>query len=281
MKLIRSPRQMFEISQKLKKAGYRIGFVPTLGALHAGHLTLIRRSVKENDRVIVSIFVNPIQFGPKEDFLRYPRNLKKDISLCRKEKVDFIFYPDSGLMYPHGFKTYINVKELSDVLCGAFRPGHFQGVATVVAKLFNIVSADIAYFGQKDTQQVAIIQRMVKDLNIPVKIKVMPTLREKDGLAMSSRNQYLSSLEREKAAVLYKALNKARGLVKRGAVDCRSIIKQIKSVIIKSRPTKIDYIDIVDLENLKPVDRIKERALLALAVWFGRTRLIDNAILRT
>jgi pantoate--beta-alanine ligase len=280
MRIIRSPKQMFEISQKLKSEGYRIGFVPTMGALHAGHLSLIRRAVKENDKVIVSIFVNPIQFGPQEDFYRYPRNLKKDTLLCKNEKVDFMFYPGTNQMYPQGFKTHIEVKELSDVLCAASRPGHFQGVTTVVAKLFNIVGPDRAYFGQKDAQQAIITQRMVKDLNIPVKVKVMPTVREKDGLAMSSRNQYLNSTERKKAVVLYKALNKAKDLVKKGMVDCRLIIKQIKSVIIKSKPTKIDYIDIVDLDDLRPLNRIKDKALLALAAWFGRTRLIDNTVLR-
>lgn len=280
MKIIRSPKQMFRISQKLKSHGYRIGFVPTMGALHAGHLSLIRRAAKENDKVVVSIFVNPIQFGPQEDYQRYPRKLKKDTLLCQNEKADFIFYPDANQMYPQGFKTHIEVRELSGVLCGAFRLGHFQGVATVVAKLFNIVMPDTAYFGQKDAQQAIIIQRMSNDLNIPVKVKVMPIIREKDGLAMSSRNQYLNIAERKKAVVLYRALNKARDLVKKGMVDCRLIIKQIKSVIIKSKPTKIDYIDIVDLDDLKPVARIKNKALLALAVWFGRTRLIDNTVLK-
>jgi len=280
MRIIRSPKQMSVISQKLKANGYRIGLVPTMGALHQGHLSLIRKAVKENDKVMVSIFVNPIQFGPQEDFHRYPRDLKKDALLCRKEKVDFIFYPNANQMYPQGVKTYINVRELGDVLCGASRPGHFQGVATVVAKLFNIVAPDIAYFGQKDAQQAIIIQRMVKDLNMPVKIRVMPIVREDDGLAMSSRNQYLNQSERKEAVVLYKALNKAKALVKQGIRDSQSIIKEIKSAIIKKKPTRIDYISITDPDNLKPVARIKDKALLALAVWFGRTRLIDNTILK-
>lgn len=280
MRIIRKPQQMLEISQKLKSQGYRIGFVPTMGALHAGHLSLIRRAAKENDKVAVSIFVNPAQFGPQEDFQRYPRNLKKDASLCRKEKVDFIFYPAADKMYSRGFKTHIEVKGLSSVLCGAFRPGHFQGVATVVAKLFNIVEPDAAYFGQKDAQQAIIIQRMANDLDIPVKIKVLPIVREKDGLAMSSRNQYLSPEERKKAPVLYRALKKARDLVRQGKRDCSEIIKDVKQMIIRDNPSKIDYISIVDLENLRRLDRIKDKALLALAVWFGRTRLIDNTVLK-
>lgn len=280
MRIIRSPKQMSLISHKLKAKGLRIGFVPTMGALHRGHLSLIRKAIKENDRVVVSIFVNPIQFGPQEDFRRYPRDLKKDALLCRKEKVDFILYPNTNQMYPQGFKTNINVRELGDVLCGAFKPGHFQGVATVVAKLFNIVAPDTAYFGQKDAQQAIIIQRMVKDLNIPVKIRVSSTVREKDGLAMSSRNQYLNQSEREAAVVLYKALSKAKTLAKQGIRESESIIEEIKPAIIKKKPTRIDYISITDPDNLKPVARIKDKALLALAVWFGRTRLIDNTILK-
>jgi pantoate--beta-alanine ligase len=280
MRIIRSPKQMFRISQELKSRGNTIGFVPTMGALHAGHLSLIRRAAKENDRVVVSIFVNPIQFGPREDFQRYPRNLKKDALLCGKEKVDFIFYPSARRMYPPGFKTYINVKELGDVLCGASRPGHFQGVATIVAKLFNIVMPDKAYFGQKDAQQATIIQRMVSDLDIPVEVKVLPIIREKDGLAMSSRNLYLSAGERRKAAVLYKALNKAKDLAAKGKSDSAAIIKEVKRLIAQKKPAKIDYISIVDLDNLRSLGRIKDKALLALAVWFGKTRLIDNAVLK-
>jgi pantoate--beta-alanine ligase len=281
MKIIRKPRQMFEVCQKLKKRGLSIGFVPTMGALHAGHLSLIRRADKENNKVVVSIFVNPIQFGPKEDFRRYPRNLKKDTLLCRREKVDFIFYPRPNQMYAQDFKTYIKVRELSDVLCGAYRLGHFQGVTTVVAKLFNIVMPERAYFGQKDAQQAIIIRKMVRDLDIPVKITVGSTVREKDGLAMSSRNQYLNRQERQKAVILYKALNKARDLVRQGRIDSGGIINEIRQMIMKSKPRKIDYISIADLDTLRPIKRIKDKALLALAVWFGQTRLIDNAILKT
>ncbi|MDD5156025.1 MAG: pantoate--beta-alanine ligase [Candidatus Omnitrophica bacterium] len=280
MRIIRSPKQMFEVSQKLKKRGCRTGLVPTMGALHKGHLSLIRRAAQENDKVVVSIFVNPIQFGPKEDFRRYPRNLKKDALLCRNENADFIFYPSAALMYPPGFRTQVSVRELSDVLCGAYRPGHFQGVTTVVAKLFNIVMPDTAYFGQKDAQQALIIQRMAKDLDMPVKIRVMPIIREKDGLAMSSRNAYLDSAQREKAAVLYQALNKARESVKSGIADCALLTKRARATIIKNKPRKIDYISIVDMETLEPVKKIKDKALLALAVWFGNTRLIDNVILK-
>jgi len=271
---------MSEISRDLRRKGKTIGFVPTMGALHRGHISLISQAVKENDNVVVSIFVNPIQFGPKEDFKRYPRNFSKDAAICSMHKVDYIFYPDYCQMYPEGFKTYVTVNELSDILCGAFRPGHFRGVTTVVAKLFNIVQPDVAYFGQKDAQQAIIIKRMVCDLNIPVKIKVMPIVREKDGLALSSRNQYLNARQRRDAVVLYRALNKARDLVKSGCVDARRIINEMKKEINKINPKKIDYISVVDPYNLKQIAQIKDKALIALAVWLGKTRLIDNIIVR-
>ena len=210
MKIIHSINQMASVSKRLRADGQAIGFVPTMGALHEGHLSLMRKARKENDVVVVSIFVNPIQFGPQEDYRRYPRNLRQDARLCSKEGVGIIFYPQAKDIYPQGYKTYVDVEDLSKVLCGKFRPGHFSGVATVVTKLFNIVNPDIAYFGQKDAQQAIIIQRMAKDLNMPIKIKVMPTVREKDDLALSSRNAYLSKSERKDAAVLYQALNLAR-----------------------------------------------------------------------
>lgn len=279
MKLVCSIRSMQTISKRLHCQGKTIGFVPTMGYFHEGHLSLMRQAKKETDKVIVSIFVNPIQFGPKEDFKRYPRDLKRDLEMAKSVGVDIVFYPKEKDMYPKDYKTYVRVKELENRLCGKFRPGHFQGVCTVVLKLFNIVMPHIAYFGQKDAQQAIIIKRMVKDLNIPVKIKVMPIVREKDGLAMSSRNTYLNEKERKDAVILYKGLKLAKDLVKEGLTDSSYIIKRVKR-FIKPKVTKIDYVEIVDTKNLLPLEKIEREALLALAVWIGDTRLIDNTILR-
>jgi pantoate--beta-alanine ligase len=276
MKIIHSINQMALVSKSLRANGQTIGFLPTMGALHEGHLSLMRKARKENDVVVVSIFVNPIQFGPKEDYRRYPRNLRQDARLCSKEGTDIIFYPQVKDIYQQGYKTYVDVDDLSKVLCGKFRPGHFKGVATVVTKLFNIVNPDIAYFGQKDAQQAIIIQRMVKDLNMPVSIKVMPTVREKDGLALSSRNAYLSKEQRKDAAVLYQALNLTRDLIKQGNREPFNIIHKMKQLIKKKKSAKIQYISIVDLKDLKTVARIKGKVLVALAVWIGKIRLIDN-----
>lgn len=278
MKVIRSIRRMFGFSKELHLRRRTIGFVPTMGALHKGHVNLIRRARKENNIVVVSIFVNPIQFGPGDDFKEYPRDLKRDALLCGKEGVDVIFYPKIEDMYPAGYKTYVNVESLSDVLCGKVRPGHFKGVATVVVKLFNIVSPDIAYFGQKDTQQAIIIKRMVSDLNMPLKIKVIPTVREKDGLAMSSRNIYLSRDERKEASVLFQVLKLARDLIRQGNTDSSDIIRRMRRLINKKKSAKIQYLSIVDLKDLRPVDKISGKVLLALAVYIGKTRLIDNII---
>jgi pantoate--beta-alanine ligase len=276
MRIIRSISQMRKISGALKRKGRTIGFVPTMGALHAGHLSLIRQCRKDNDITAVSIFVNPIQFGPKEDLKRYPRPFRKDVSLCQKEKVDLIFYPRAADMYPQDFKTSVEVKELGDLLCGAFRPGHFRGVATAVSKLFNIVGPDIAYFGQKDAQQAAIIERLARDLNFPLKIKVLPTVREIDGLALSSRNVYLSGKERQDSLVLSKALGLARELIRHGQRNAPRIISRIRALILAKKSAQIEYIAIVDNRDLRPVKIINENCLIALAVRFGKTRLIDN-----
>ncbi len=297
MRIIRSPKIMTEVLKKLKLKSRTIGFVPTMGALHQGHLSLIRQARRENDIVAVSIFVNPTQFGPKEDFKRYPRPIRKDIVFCRKEKVDFIFYPKVKDLYPQGFKTFVTVEQFSNVLCGKSRAGHFRGVATVVTKLFNIVNPDIAYFGQKDAQQAIIIKRLVCDLNIPIKIKVMPIIREKDGLAMSSRNVYLNQQERKDALVLSRSLNLAKDLLKKGERNAariinsmRRLIKQRKSAKIDGstsltinpeRSRRIDYIAVVDSEDLKPIKKISNGCLIALAVWMGKTRLIDNIIIKS
>lgn len=279
MKVIRNIHQMYQFSRKAGLKGKTIGFVPTMGALHKGHLSLIRQAHRENDIVVVSIFVNPAQFGAKEDFKHYPRPIKKDITLCKEEGVDFIFYPTASRMYPDGFRTYVNVEELSDCLCGKSRPGHFKGVATVVTKLFNIVLPDVAYFGQKDAQQALIIRRMTQDLNFPIRIKVIPIIRDKDGLALSSRNVYLNERERKDAVVLFNSLNLARDLINRGVRDTAKIIGLMKQLIYKKKSAKIDYISIVDTDNLKPLNKISAKALVALAVWTGKTRLIDNMVI--
>lgn len=279
MRILRTIKQMSNFSKKAKCKGESIGFVPTMGALHEGHLSLIRCARKENDIVVVSIFVNPIQFGPKEDFKKYPRNLKEDARLCAGAGVDAIFYPYTKELYPINYKTYVSVSGLSDCLCGTFRPGHFQGVATVVTKLFNLVKPDTAYFGQKDAQQAIIIKKMVKDLNMPVKIKIMPTIRGRDGLALSSRNTYLNEKEREKAVVLHQALVLAKDLIKRGNKDTVTIIRKMRQLIKRKKAAKIDYISVVDLSSLKPLKRVSGKCLIALAVWIGKTRLIDNIII--
>ena len=278
MRIIRSIKEMADFSRRLRKKGQRIGFVPTMGYLHEGHLSLIRKARKETDAVVVNIFVNPAQFGPREDFKKYPRNFIRDRRLSKSCGVDIIFYPNAKEMYPQSYRTYVNVEEITENLCGASRPGHFRGVATIVAKLFNIVQPDIAYFGRKDAQQAAVIEQMVKDLNIPVKIKVLPTVREKDGLAMSSRNAYLNINQREDALVLRQSLLKARTLIKSGEKNSGRIKAAMKSMIDKKKTAKIDYVSIVDTKDLKDVERIKNRVLIALAIKIGPTRLIDNMV---
>jgi pantoate--beta-alanine ligase len=279
MSIVKNISELREIIKKIKRKRKIVGFVPTMGALHLGHLSLIRKAKKEADFVVVSIFVNPTQFGPNEDYKRYPRPFKKDKEILEKEKVDLLFYPSVKTMYSKDFSTYVEEVSLSKVLCGKFRPGHFKGVCTVVAKLFNIVAPNIAYFGQKDYQQARIIKRMVRDLNFPVKIKVLPIVREKDGLALSSRNSYLSLQERKDALCLYKALNKAKELIEKGEREVKLIKREMKKIIKKVKYTKIDYIEIVDADNLREIERIKGKILIALAVWIGKARLIDNFIL--
>jgi len=277
MEVITNPGQMQTLMLSLKKQGKKIGFVPTMGYLHEGHLSLIRCSKKENDITVVSIFVNPIQFGANEDFGRYPRDFERDKSLCEKENVDYIFYPSYEEMYPDGFQTYVEVAELSKGLCGDFRPGHFKGVATVVAKLFNIVCPDNAYFGKKDFQQLKVIQRMVKDLNFPVNVVGCPVVREPDGLAMSSRNKYLSDEERESALNISKALFEAKRMFEDGITDPNLIKERVRQIISQAKHLKeIQYVEIVDSNTLKPVDKVKKSDVLAVAVYIGNTRLIDN-----
>jgi pantoate--beta-alanine ligase len=255
-----------------------IGLAPTMGALHAGHAVLIQQARHENDFVVVSIFVNPAQFGPNEDFHRYPRPFEKDVALCEANGVDLIFHPVPELLYPPGYSTYVEVTKLQDYLCGASRPGHFRGVATVVLKLFNLVNPTRAYFGQKDAQQVRIIQRMVADLHVPVNVLVVPTVREPDGLAISSRNQYLDSQQRQHATALWWALNEARTRIEGGERDAAVIQRLLSECICAMPGAVLDYAAVVDAESLKPVSQLHGPTLLALAVKFGATRLIDNLI---
>lgn len=267
------------ISKQCKKRDKTIGFVPTMGALHDGHLSLIDRSHTYNDLTVASIFVNPLQFGPKEDFSRYPRPLRKDAALCRRAGVDYLFCPRFNAMYPADFNTSVSVERLSQPLCGRLRPGHFKGVSTVVAKLFNIVKPDVAYFGQKDFQQTRVIMQMVEDLNMAIEIEVMPIVREQDGLAMSSRNSYLDSRQRQDAVVLYEALKQAERFVKAGERSSRNIIARMKDLIKIKKSVKLDYIAVIDPKTLLPTEKIISGSVVALAAWVGKTRLIDNSIL--
>ncbi|MDP2939111.1 MAG: pantoate--beta-alanine ligase [Candidatus Omnitrophota bacterium] len=280
MRIIRSIKKLRQFVKNAKRKGKTIGFVPTMGYLHEGHLSLLREAKKDCDICVVSIFVNPIQFGPKEDFSRYPRDIKRDKFLLKSAGADIIFYPSIKIMYPPGFLTFVVIERLSDVLCGNSRPGHFKGVTTVVTKLFNIVQADIAYFGQKDIQQSIIIQKMVEDLNMPLKIKLMPIVREIDGLAMSSRNVYLFPQQRSDAVILWQALKKAKQMINMGERSSQAIISSIKKLICTKKRVRIDYIDCVSIDNLTSLRKLKGRVIIALAVWIGKVRLIDNIIVR-
>lgn len=262
----------------VRRAGLRIGFVPTMGALHEGHRSLIRAARAGCDHVVVSVFVNPTQFGPNEDFDRYPRPLEADLTACEAEGADCVFMPPVSEMYPAGAVTTVSVSGLTEGMCGASRPGHFQGVTTVVAKLFNVVQPDVAYFGQKDYQQAAVIKQMVRDLLYPIRIEVCPTIREADGLAMSSRNAYLRPEERRQAPILYATLTWARDQITAGQRDAAGLIPQMRQRIEASGPCQIDYVVINNAETLMPVDTIAGQCILALAVRIGQTRLIDNIL---
>jgi len=280
IKIIRSVESMKKLSDGFREKGLSIGFVPTMGYLHDGHLSLVKEAKRQNDLVVVSIFVNPTQFGPREDLKKYPRDLKRDLKILSKYKVDMVFHPSAGEMYPDVYKTCIEVKGLSDKLCGASRPGHFKGVTTIVAKLFNIVKPDTAYFGEKDYQQQVIIKKMVKDLNMGVKIVSMPTIREKDGLAMSSRNKYLNKDERAKALVINKALKFAKVLVKSGVKSSARIRAAMTKLMRTAKYLKIDYVSICDPETLDEKRTVKGKTLIATAVYVGRTRLVDNIVIK-
>jgi len=270
--------QMREASRAARGRGERIGLVPTMGYLHEGHMTLVRRAREVSDWVVVSIFVNPTQFGPREDLSRYPRDLERDSALCRAEGVGALFVPAAEEIYPPGFQTYVTVEELSKPLCGGSRPGHFRGVATVVAKLFHIVGPDLAVFGEKDYQQLQVIRRMVRDLDMNVDVVGVPTVREADGLAMSSRNTYLSPEERRRALCLPNALAQAQALISAGETRAERVIARARG-ILEEAGAEVDYVEIRDPETLETVDTIHAAAVLALAARVGTTRLIDNRIL--
>ena len=280
MKILRTVQEIQAFSKAAKDAGKSVGLVPTMGALHEGHLTLMRRARQENDVVIASVFVNPTQFGPNEDFDAYPRRFEEDCKKLETVPVDAVFHPEPKEMYPEGYCTYVNVEgDITKKLCGAQRPGHFRGVATVVTKLMNLSRADRAYFGQKDAQQVVVVKRFVSDLNIPTEIVMVPIVREESGLARSSRNQYLSAEEKEAALVLSRSLKKGKAAFDGGEKDVETLKKIVRDEIGTEPSAVIDYVDIYSFPALLPIGKADQPALLAIAVKIGKTRLIDNMIL--
>lgn len=279
MEIYRTIEDLRSALNSARQAGKRIGFVPTMGYLHEGHLSLVDIARANSDLMVMSIFVNPTQFAPNEDLERYPRDFDRDEKLARERGVDIIFYPAVQEMYPAPFYTYVVTEKLAQVLCGITRPTHFRGVTTIVAKLFNIVQPDVAVFGQKDAQQAIIIQRMVADLNFPIRIIVGPIVRESDGLALSSRNVYLSSEERAQAPLIYQALQAAKRAVENGEKEAAKIRSLVAEIIGRAASARIDYIEVVSTTTLEKVDTIQPGTLLAVAVFFGKTRLIDNQLL--
>ena len=264
-----------------RDSGKNIGLVPTMGALHVGHISLIEAARKKCDYVVVSIFVNPTQFVPGEDFEKYPRPFEADLDICEKAGVDAVFAPTPEQMYPVENITWVNVKKLTESLCGQFRRGHFQGVTTVCSKLFNIVAPDFAFFGQKDAQQTIVIRRMAADLNMPLEIVVCPTVRESNGLAISSRNKYLSEQQKKDASNIYKSLRKCRQMIDAGVKDTSEIIAEMRNIFLEVPSIEIEYISIVDADTLQNIDNITGKVLIAVAVTMGRARLIDNILLDT
>ncbi|MCD7825161.1 MAG: pantoate--beta-alanine ligase [Clostridiaceae bacterium] len=278
MKIAETIREVREQVKKWRQEGLSVGLVPTMGYLHEGHKSLIDRAVQENDRVVVSVFVNPMQFGPKEDLASYPRDLKRDAAICEEAGAALVFHPEPEEMYHDDFSSYVDMNTLTGGLCGKSRPIHFRGVCTVVAKLFHIVTPDRAYFGQKDAQQLAVIRHMVNDLNFGIEIVGCPIIREKDGLAKSSRNTYLDAQERQAALVLSRALKEGRRRMDEGETDAGNIIQAITEIIESEPLAKIDYVEVVDWNTLEPVSEIQDAVLVAIAVYIGKTRLIDNFI---
>jgi pantoate--beta-alanine ligase len=281
MKIVKSPAEMKNLSMTIQRSGSSVGLVPTMGALHKGHVSLLDRIKKVCDFSVMSIFVNPVQFGPMEDFQKYPRPFEADCELADKAGCDVIFAPSKEDMYPENYCTYVNVEDITDGLCGASRPGHFRGVATVVLKFFNIIMPQIASFGQKDAQQVLIIKRMVHDLNLSVTIDVAPIFREESGLALSSRNVYLSSAERDAAPLIYKGLNNAFTQFNAGVLRADTLVNAVKTVIGQSPLLEIEYVELVDTLKIKPVTSVASTALIAVACRTkeSRTRLIDNIVI--
>ena len=280
MKVFKKITEMSDESLSIRAAGKSIGFVPTMGFFHDGHLSLMRAARADNDIVVVSLFINPIQFGPQEDFDCYPRDYNRDVELALGQGVDILFTPEQHEIYPHDFCARVDVQELSGRLCGESRPGHFQGVSTIVAKLFHLVKPHRAYFGLKDFQQTVIIRKMVEDLNFDLEIVTLPTVREKDGLAMSSRNQYLSPEERTAALCLKESLNLAANQVAQGERSADRIRTSIRERISREKNAKIDYVSVSDPKTLNEVSVVEDEILVALAVMIGKTRLIDNVLLR-
>ena len=279
MKVVKTIQEAREIIAAWRKEGLSVGLVPTMGYLHEGHQSLIAKSVSQNDRTVVSVFVNPIQFGPNEDLEAYPRDLNRDMQLVEATGGDLIFNPEPSEMYPPHFTSFIDTTETTELLCGAVRPIHFRGVCTVVGKLFNIVRPDRAYFGQKDAQQLATIRRFVRDLNFGIEIVPCPIVREADGLAKSSRNIYLSAAERQAALILSKSLKLGKEAIENGEKDAKKVIEIIKANLATEPLARIDYVEVVDFENIQRVDTISGETLVAIAVYIGKTRLIDNFII--
>ncbi|HAV43576.1 TPA: pantoate--beta-alanine ligase [bacterium] len=280
MEIITQVKEMQKRVEVYRNAGKSVGFVPTMGALHEGHFSLMRQARKDNDLVIISIFVNPLQFGPGEDYECYPKDLDRDRELAEEVGVDIIFAPPPKEMYPQTSSTFVEVERLSEGICGRDRPGHFRGVATVVTKLFNITKPHRVYFGQKDYQQALIIKRMIEDLNFDMEFVLMPIIREEDGLAMSSRNTYLNQREREQALILYRSLKKAEELLDGGERRSEVILEEIREMISKEDIAQIDYIGLYHPETLAEIETVEQEALIALAVRIGKTRLIDNLLWR-
>ena len=278
MTIIRSASRMAAVSRRLQREGRRIGVVPTMGCLHEGHRSLIRRAASQNDAVIVTVFVNPLQFGPREDFRRYPRTLTRDIHLARSAGADVVFAPSMEQIYPRGCQTRVEPGPLAQRWEGRARPGHFRGVATVVAILFELTRPTRAYFGQKDYQQTLVVQQLIRDLRLPIALHVLPTVREPDGLALSSRNAYLSASERQQAVALHRALGAARAHIRSGERHAEPIIEAMRRLISEAPSARIDYVTIVDAKTLAPLWRLRGRVAVLLAVWIGRTRLIDNLL---
>lgn len=279
MKVVKTVKEVRDIVREWRKEGLSVGLVPTMGFLHEGHGSLIKKSVSECDRTVVSVFVNPIQFGPTEDLEAYPRDLEHDKALVEACGGDLIFNPEPEEMYPDHFTSFIDTTETTELLCGAVRPIHFRGVCTVVGKLFNIVCPDKAYFGQKDAQQLATIRRFVRDLNFGIEIVPCPIIREEDGLAKSSRNTYLNAEERQAALILSKSLSLGKAAIEAGEMDAQKVIEIIKKNLETEPLARVDYVEVVDFENIQRVEKIEGEVLVAIAVYIGKTRLIDNFIL--